>query len=254
MSWLYLDDGFAEHNKVIGLKDKAFRLHVAGLCHCARQLTDGHINETALKLLGVLISAPPKRWADQLVTARLWQPDDFGNGYWIVNYLDWNPSAADVKAKRERNARRQRAHYQRQQQIRSTIAETLEPHEIPNALGDASPNGVTHAATNAAPSQALTPERLLRALPLPSYDDGHDAYASGGNLHQLLQVCGGTADAQTKLQRASHDSTEADIVAALEAARGPGVRDRLAVALSTLAKRRAERRGAMKPRAAMEGA
>lgn len=37
MSWVRLDDGFAEHPKIVSLTDREFRLWVALLCYCARQ-------------------------------------------------------------------------------------------------------------------------------------------------------------------------------------------------------------------------
>ena len=43
MVYAKFDDGFADHTKHKGLSDGAFRLHVSGILHCSRWLTDGHI-------------------------------------------------------------------------------------------------------------------------------------------------------------------------------------------------------------------
>ena len=36
MTWLRLEDGFAENEKISELSDRSFRLHVAVLCYCGR--------------------------------------------------------------------------------------------------------------------------------------------------------------------------------------------------------------------------
>lgn len=81
----------------------------------------------------------------------------------------------------------------------------------------------------------------------PSAKDGHDAHASNGNTNsegtaralQLLHLAiGPNEENLTKLKRASRGLTEGDLAYTLEAVRGPGVRDKTAVALSTLASRR----------------
>lgn len=36
MSWVRLDDQFADHPKVVGLSSDAFRLHVSAMCYCAK--------------------------------------------------------------------------------------------------------------------------------------------------------------------------------------------------------------------------
>ena len=43
MAWIKIDDSFPDHPKVIGLSDKAFRIHIEGLCYSGRFLTDGLI-------------------------------------------------------------------------------------------------------------------------------------------------------------------------------------------------------------------
>lgn len=91
--WLRLDDGFAEHPKVIGLNDAAFRLEISAICYAHRNLTDGRISEEWL----------PRRLAravPALVAARLWIPDPEGG--WLLNdYLAWQPSRASVEAMRK---------------------------------------------------------------------------------------------------------------------------------------------------------
>jgi hypothetical protein len=48
MTWVRLDDQFPDHPKVVNLSDRAFRLHVWGICYSARFLTDGLIQRDAI--------------------------------------------------------------------------------------------------------------------------------------------------------------------------------------------------------------
>jgi hypothetical protein len=94
MTWVRLDDAFPDHPKVIGLTDAAFRTHVAGLCYAGRYLTDGHIPTSALRQIGT------RKAAQELETAALWDRTDHG---WVIrDFLDYNPSKADVESERDR--------------------------------------------------------------------------------------------------------------------------------------------------------
>ena len=111
MTWLKIDDGFCEHEKIENLSDRAFRLHLAALCLCARLLTDGRVSESnARKLAAGIRMGNVHRYVDELVNARLWSSHNKG-GWRIKDYLDYNPSSIKVKEMRARNAGRQ-ARYQ----------------------------------------------------------------------------------------------------------------------------------------------
>jgi hypothetical protein len=91
MGWLRLDDAFGDHPKVIGLSDRAFRAHVMGLLYCARHLTDGVVPRAAV---------PKTTAVHELERAGLWTATR-GGGWLIHDFLDYNPSKADVLADRE---------------------------------------------------------------------------------------------------------------------------------------------------------
>jgi hypothetical protein len=93
MSWVKLDDRFPENPKIDDLTDSAFRLHVTMLCRCARNETDGKIGDRAAKLLGT------QKAIHELTEAGLWLPTV--DGYEIKDYLKYNPSRAQLEAKRE---------------------------------------------------------------------------------------------------------------------------------------------------------
>jgi hypothetical protein len=98
MTYLYLDDGFADHPKILAISDAALRLHITALCYANRHLTDGHV--------------PPEvvgrrtRLAQTLVEHELWQPN--GNGWTIHDYLDYQKSAKKIREQRAAAAERKR--------------------------------------------------------------------------------------------------------------------------------------------------
>jgi hypothetical protein len=98
VSWLRVDDGFGEHEKIIDLSDRAFRLHVIALCYCARNLTDGLLRERQLATVCAITKATV-RHLDELVTAGLWEPE--GDSYRINDYLEYNPTKKKVKERRQ---------------------------------------------------------------------------------------------------------------------------------------------------------
>jgi hypothetical protein len=132
MSWLKLDDGFADHPKVLELSDAAFRLHVRAMCWCARQETDGVLSKAALASLG-----SKQKIADELVKAGLWKKRD--SGHEVHDFLKYNPSRAQREA--ERAATRARA-----QRFRNGVT-----NAAPNAESNAVTNGVTNRTPGPTP-------------------------------------------------------------------------------------------------------
>lgn len=148
MSWLKIDDGFFEHAKIEELSHAAFRLHVGGLCFCARLLTDGRVTESNLRKIAAAgrISSV-RKYVDELVDARLWSEHPRG-GWKIKDYLDYNPSSIQVKEQRRRNAERQARHR--------------------------GSNGVTNSVSNSAPSRPqVNTKNQDHVTPTDShYDEG----------------------------------------------------------------------------------
>lgn len=101
MPYLNLDDNFADHPKVDALSDGAFRLHVAGLCYAAKNLTDGHIAKNRAPRLTPTYKSG---YLTELLEAAIWVPAP--GGYQIHDYLDWNKSKAWWDVKREKDAKR----------------------------------------------------------------------------------------------------------------------------------------------------
>jgi hypothetical protein len=105
VTWVAIDDGFVEHRKVDGLSDRSFRLHIAALCYCGRNLTDGVLTERAVKVVRAIVSGSP-RHVRELAAVGLWLDTD--DGYQVKDYLEYNPSAEQVIERREKAKERMR--------------------------------------------------------------------------------------------------------------------------------------------------
>jgi hypothetical protein len=106
--YLRLDDGFAEHPKIVGLSDPAFRFHVSGLLYCSRNLTDGIVPANVLPMIRRVYRRPLGELQDRL----LWTALDGGKWWEIHDYLDWNWSREQVATRREINRRNARERWQ----------------------------------------------------------------------------------------------------------------------------------------------
>jgi hypothetical protein len=93
VSYLQVDDRFADHPKVAVLSDAAFRAHVSALCYCSSHLTDGVFPTT----VAMRLARPKVRI--ELLASGVWM--EAPGGYAVHDYLDWNPSRAEVLARRE---------------------------------------------------------------------------------------------------------------------------------------------------------
>lgn len=102
MAWVKFDDGYANHLKVAGLTDAAFRLHTAAILYCGKHLTDGFVEAAEVPRL---VRRFRKAAVAELVERGLWR-DQEGLGYVLHDYLEWNDTAEKVRKRREDTARR----------------------------------------------------------------------------------------------------------------------------------------------------
>jgi hypothetical protein len=112
VSWLRLDDGMPDHRRVKrSLREgglPTFGLHVLGLLHASRYLTDGYVEREFVDETFEFTKTRDRVSAAALRVLELrelWVPDDQG-GWRIHDYLDHNPSRAEVEEKRRRDAER----------------------------------------------------------------------------------------------------------------------------------------------------
>lgn len=94
MSWLRVDDKFAFHSKVVALasKNDPITVLIRAGAWSSGEGTDGFIPEHMALTIG-----SKGAWA-KLIVGRLAEPAD--GGYSIHDYLQWNPSRAEVEQAR----------------------------------------------------------------------------------------------------------------------------------------------------------
>ncbi len=100
MPWVKLDDAFFDNIKIIEAGRDARDLYIAGLCFCARRLTDGFIPEGQVPRLAAdagVENAPCL--ATKLLTVGLWESTE--GGYEVHDYLEYNPSRDEALALRQ---------------------------------------------------------------------------------------------------------------------------------------------------------
>lgn len=169
-------------------------------------------------------------------------------GYFIPDYLEYNPTRADVVARREDLSRKRseagrKGAFARWHTDSNAHGKTAVSHEVANGKPMANawqPDGL--------PSPTPTPGALAPSPALSAAEQtGHESHDPGQEhehltaFAQLHNAVGATDDALAKLRRAARGCPEGDLIAAREAATGPGVNDKLAVALATLKKRKQAR-------------
>lgn len=135
-----LHDAIEDHPKFVGLSDDCFGLWVRGIGYCRRELTDGFIPEAAAvrrcrgkrppaaqfaELCGPPAGAPTK--------APLWSR--VLGGFQVHDYLDWNPSAEEVEAKRKEKRAAASLGGKRSGESRRTKAEAESKHSASLSVG-----------------------------------------------------------------------------------------------------------------------
>lgn len=103
MGWVYLDDRFPEHPKVVAAGDEAGWMFTCGMAYVNRNGTGGIIPKAQVPRLTSWKN--PAKVAERLVAAGLWH--DEGAHYRVHDYADWNRSALErtEKAKKAAHAR-----------------------------------------------------------------------------------------------------------------------------------------------------
>lgn len=158
MSWVRFDDMFPIHRKVEGLSDAAFRLHAHAIFWCSRNETDGFIGTEELVHAAPRGMENPEAVVTELVTeltryedSRLWEETDGG---WVIHdYLDYQPSKAQLNEERKKNAVRQARFRARTRENSNGVSNAL-GQRVTNTVTSES-NAVTNSPSNAAPSRPV---------------------------------------------------------------------------------------------------
>jgi hypothetical protein len=104
VTWVKIDDSFPNHPKIVGLTDKAFRIHISGLCYCGTYLTDGFVPMT----IAARFANEDMQYIVELTQAGLWREAPQDNGFHIHDYLAHQTSKTQVEEKRQTVRERQK--------------------------------------------------------------------------------------------------------------------------------------------------
>lgn len=172
MTWVKVDDGFAEHPDVVGLSDAAFRLLVASFCYCGRNNTDGRLARGALAM-------PPKRVRELIAAGRWHQPGHececcppvAPGTYYVHKFLAYNPSAEEVEVTQGRRSEKARKAARARWDKPPSNAPSMPDAKLETVLADApvpNPSVVTSLPSTSEPpeSQPVDDEKSF-AEPTP---------------------------------------------------------------------------------------
>lgn len=109
MTWTKLSDTFTDDPCLIQLPRAVRLLHIEAMIWCNRYNTDGILTELSIRRFSDQPNLPNA--IGRLVKIGLWEPLIDPAGWLLVNFLDDQPSAAEVISKRRTAADRQ-AKYQ----------------------------------------------------------------------------------------------------------------------------------------------
>lgn len=156
MSWVRLDDQFTTHPKVVRAGDMAAWLWVCGLTYCAQHNTDGFIPAEAVPRLSGLKSTKPL--VSKLLEVGLWETKE--GGYFVHDYLDWQPSAEEVKERKEASTKRI-SRWREQQGLNRASNANVTPLQSGNSgVG----NAVSNADVTSTPSPSPSPSPQLKTV------------------------------------------------------------------------------------------
>ena len=102
MTWAKLDDRFHSHPKIVSAGIAATGVYAMGLSYAACHDTDGLLPREWVKSI-----RGGRRHVERLLELDLWR--EVKDGYSIPDYLDFNPSKAEVEERRAKDARRKKS-------------------------------------------------------------------------------------------------------------------------------------------------
>lgn len=147
MAWLRIDDRVRTHPKIVKAGPAAAWLWFCGVCYCREHLTDGFIQSGMVPTLAPGLTAVKKHVA-ALVNVGLWHSEQ--GGYRVHDFLDWNPSRAQVEEQRAQDRQRKRG---------GVVAESSEiPDGIQTSSSCASAGDAGLGSGSSSADVALKPE------------------------------------------------------------------------------------------------
>ena len=136
MTWIRLDDHFADHPKIVAAGPIAAIVHIRALCYASRYLTDGWIPDGILSALFTGFDDLRLKVDDVpeiLVREGLWEKAT--GGYSIHDYLKYNPSKSTVLKARQKDSDRKKEGIQTDSIRKSKrIPSGIQPSPSPSSL------------------------------------------------------------------------------------------------------------------------
>jgi hypothetical protein len=166
MTWVRIDDGFADHPKLLAVGLAGVVLQLRALCYCSRNLTDGFVPDSALPIL--LHDIRQKEIVSRMISARLWERSE--GGYALHDYLKYQQRRKDVLAGRRRAARRVA-----KWRASKRNAHVTPLHSDTYAVSNASPHPHPHPSSTTTTKARSTTPKPPSASP-PGFADFWTAY------------------------------------------------------------------------------
>jgi hypothetical protein len=174
VTWAKLDDKFHSHPKLAeiepGLMLAAAGLYSMTLSWCADQLTDGQIPQVQPRRLA---GQPVDNLIDELVRVGLWEKRK--GGFFVHDWLDYNPSKAQVLAERERKSEAGRLGGIAAQQAKREARAQAESEQVLEQVPEQMHSTCLPSATPSASGSSGTPV----PVPVPIEDLSEGVPASG---------------------------------------------------------------------------
>lgn len=183
MGWAKFDDGYGTHPKLVGDLE-ARGLDAAAICQCARDETDGFLSDTMLLVITAGVSKPHKI-AQRLVARRRWRRDDERGGYWVHDYLDYNPSHEESEAKREADRARKESGRKRQGRAPDGKVTSLRNPSGIRAESERNPDGIRKESAKSPQNVTPVPTRPVVNRSLSSHHGVAPAPAENDPLKVL---------------------------------------------------------------------
>lgn len=199
MTWVRLDDGFADHPKIERVGPLAAWLHVVAICYSSRHLTDGQIPKTKARRLADIPQAPKHITA--LIEAGLWH--DEGDHYQLHDYLDYQASRVEVEADRERQRERKRRQRQTGMSTRSPTG------TFAGTTGGTTTGNPPSSPTVPIPSLPVEPKGGGNSRPPPDNAPPNPKCPAHSHIEGPVPPCGACADARRSYEtwRLQHTPT-----------------------------------------------
>ena len=207
MTWVKIDDSFPNHPKIVGLSDKAFRIHISGLCYCGTYLTDGFIPMT----IAAQLCNNDFNYIAELCEAGLWKEAMTENGFRIHDYLAHQTSKTQVEEKRQTVRERQKRYRERHKTTEAEPAESEGGDDgWSNALVTPSEYRIQNTDNRIQSTEYInTEEEEMQNLPAPRNKSAKLAVEIIGNKLALARADGINAWNLSKLVEEEWDKLHA---------------------------------------------